>query len=41
MTAQEASALDIEVKGVDIGVGTMIDDHAISLSKVRPQVRME
>jgi hypothetical protein len=41
MTAQELSALDIEIKDVDIGVGTMIDDHAISLSKVRPQARIE
>lgn len=41
MTTQELSALHIEIKDVDIGVGTMIDDHAISLSKVRPQARIE
>ena len=41
MTAQELAVLSIEIKDVDIGVGTMIDDHAISLSKVRPQARIE
>jgi hypothetical protein len=41
MTAQEVAAFNIEIKDVDVGVGTMIDDHAISLSKVRPQARIE
>ena len=37
MTATDMSKLDIEIIGVDVGVGTMIDDHAISLYKVKPQ----
>jgi hypothetical protein len=37
MTAAEVSTITVEIKSVDVGVGTMIDDHAISLSKVRPQ----
>lgn len=37
MTSQQAEALLIEIKSVSVGVGTMIDDHAISLSKVKPQ----
>jgi hypothetical protein len=41
MTAQEVAAFNIEIKDVDVGVGTVIDDHAISLSKVRPQARIE
>jgi hypothetical protein len=41
MTIQELSALHIEIKDVEIGVGTMIDDHAISLSKVSPQAKIE
>lgn len=41
MTTQELAMLHIEIKDVDIGVGTMIDDHAISLSKVKPQARIE
>ncbi len=40
MTAQEILGIRIEIRSVDVGVGTMIDDHAISLSKVRPQVRV-
>lgn len=34
---QERTGLDIEIQSVGVGVGTMIDDHAISLSKVMPQ----
>jgi hypothetical protein len=37
MTTEEAAAMIIEVRNTDVGVGTMIDDHAISLSKVKPQ----
>ena len=37
MTAEEAAGTVIEIISIDVGVGTMIDDHAISLSKVRPQ----
>jgi hypothetical protein len=37
MTVQQAEGIVIEIKSIDVGVGTMIDDHAISLSKVRPQ----
>jgi hypothetical protein len=39
MTSEEMSRVVIEIRSVDIGVGTMIDDHAISLSKVRPQIK--
>lgn len=35
--AQEIADLVIEVQGVGVGVGTMIDDHAVSLSKITPQ----
>lgn len=37
LSAQEASALDVKVESVSVGAGTMIDDHAISLSRVPPQ----
>jgi hypothetical protein len=37
VTEQQISSTVIEIKSVDVGVGTMIDDHAVSLSKVRPQ----
>ena len=37
LSEQELADLEIEIQGVDVGVGTMIDDHAISLSKVMPQ----
>ncbi len=39
LSAQEAAALDINVEMVSVGVGTMIDDHALSLSRVPPQTR--
>jgi hypothetical protein len=39
MTAEESSSITIEIERVDVGVGTMIDDHAISLSTVRPQAK--
>jgi hypothetical protein len=34
---QELAGLQIEIKNVDVGVGTMIDDHAVSLSRLAPQ----
>jgi hypothetical protein len=34
---QELAGLQIEIKNVDVGVGTMIDDHAVSLSRLTPQ----
>lgn len=37
LQAQELAKLQIEIRGVNVGVGTMIDDHAISLSTVMPQ----
>ncbi len=37
LTDQELAGLQIEIKGVDVGVGTMIDDHAVSLSRLVPQ----
>jgi hypothetical protein len=37
MSDEELAGLEIEIKNVGIGVGTMIDDHAISLSKITPQ----
>jgi hypothetical protein len=37
LSDQERSGLEIEIQGVGVGAGTMIDDHAISLSKVAPQ----
>ena len=40
VTSAELAAATIEIRSVDVGVGTMIDDHAISLSKVRPQPLM-
>ncbi|MGI0029727.1 MAG: hypothetical protein ACREAQ_08460 [Nitrososphaera sp.] len=39
MTEQELSDLEIEIKSVDVGMSTTIDDHAISLTRVRPQAR--
>jgi hypothetical protein len=37
LSAQELANLQIEIRSVNVGVGTMIDDHAISLSTVMPQ----
>ena len=37
LSAQELANLQIAIKSVDVSVGTMIDDHAISLSTVMPQ----
>jgi len=37
LQAQELANLQIEIRGVSVGIGTMIDDHAISLSTVMPQ----
>lgn len=40
LTEQDLSMIDIEVRSIDVGVGTMIDDHAVSLSKVQPQAKV-
>jgi hypothetical protein len=37
LSGQERAGLEIEIHSVGAGVGTMIDDHAISLSKITPQ----
>lgn len=37
ITATDVAKLKVQVIDVDVGIGTMIDDHAISLSKVKPQ----
>jgi hypothetical protein len=37
LSEQELAGLQIEIQNVGVGVGTMIDDHAISLSKITPQ----
>ena len=37
LSDQELAGLKIEIKSVGAGIGTMIDDHAISLSKITPQ----
>lgn len=37
LSEQDLAGLEIEVQNVGVGVGTMIDDHAISLSKITPQ----
>jgi hypothetical protein len=37
LSAQELANVRIEIRSVSVGVGTMIDDHAISLSTVMPQ----
>ena len=37
LSEQELAGLEIEIQGVSVGVGTMIDDHAISLSKITPE----
>ncbi|MDQ3847864.1 MAG: hypothetical protein M3261_02790 [Thermoproteota archaeon] len=40
LSAQDVADLQIAIKSVDASVGAMIDDHAISLSRVMPQVRI-
>ncbi len=37
LSTQELAKLQIEIKSISGSVGTMIDDHAISLSTVMPQ----
>jgi hypothetical protein len=37
LSAQELANLQIEIRSVSVAVGTMIDDHAISLSTIMPQ----
>lgn len=38
ISENEFNKIEIRIKNVSIGVGSMIDDHAISLSIVKPQV---
>jgi hypothetical protein len=37
LSAQELANLQLAIKSQSVSVGTMIDDHAISLSTVMPQ----
>ena len=37
LSEQELAELEIEIQSVGVGVGTMIDDHAISHSTIMPQ----
>jgi Prealbumin-like fold domain len=37
LSEQELQALEVDIRDVSVGVGTMIDDHAISMSTVLPQ----
>jgi len=37
LTDQELAGLQLEIKSIGVGVGTMIDDHAVSLSRLVPQ----
>lgn len=37
LTGNEVAGLQLEIKSVGVGVGTMIDSHAISLSRLTPQ----
>lgn len=37
LSEQELQGLEVDIRDVGVGVGTMIDDHAISLSTVLPQ----
>jgi hypothetical protein len=37
LSSQELASLQIQIRSVSVGVGSMIDDHAISLSTVLPQ----
>ena len=38
ISENEFDKIDIRIKNISIGVGSMIDDHAISLSIVKPQL---
>jgi hypothetical protein len=37
LSAQEAAGLDVKIQSISVGAGTMIDDHALSLSRVPAQ----
>lgn len=37
LSEQELQGLEVDIRDVSVGVGTMIDDHAISMSTVLPQ----
>jgi hypothetical protein len=38
LSNDDLSKINIEIKDVAVGVGVLIDDHAISLSTVKPQL---
>jgi hypothetical protein len=38
LTNNDLSQITILIKDVSVGVGVLIDDHAISLSTVKPQL---
>ncbi len=37
LSDEEAAALEIRIDDISVGAGTMIDDHALSLSRIPPQ----
>jgi hypothetical protein len=37
LSDRDLTGLKIDIKNIGVGVGTMIDDHAISLSRITPQ----
>lgn len=37
LSAQETESLQVKVESISVGAGAMIDDHALSLSRVPPQ----
>ena len=37
LSPQEASGLEVKIESISVGAGTMIDDHALSLSRVPAQ----
>ena len=41
ISENEFDKIELRIKNVSIGVGSMIDDHAISLSIVKPQVYLQ
>lgn len=41
ISEDEFDDLEIRIKNISIGVGSMIDDHAISLSIIKPQIYLQ
>lgn len=39
LAPQEMQALEIKIESISVGAGTMIDNHALSLTRVPPQTR--